>query len=240
MQEYRFTIDKDEISGISLMGVTAQKTSVSGINYIYDGTVYNQGAIDKMVTLSWNDKPSGASIKAEYCFTPFVENAASASKFDLANGNTWIGTNYELGTTSPVLAFEKALQTTHALNKNYILSAQGIYTFKIYDDAGKYKYYMVVIDKTSSKFVQNPTSDSIYNLTTDNTTVTWGSHKVFSLFAQNDETTQPRLFEFLSAFYENDPDFAYYTGTYSNKDNIKELLKYITTISILLLRTQKL
>lgn len=225
MQEYRFTIDKDEISGISLMGVTAQKTSVSGINYIYDGTVYNQGAIDKMVTLSWNDKPSGASIKAEYCFTPFVENVASASKFDLVNGNTWIGTNYELGTTSPVLAFEKALQTTHALNKNYILSAQGIYTFKIYDDAGNYKYYMVVIDKTSSKFVQNPTSDSIYNLTTDNTTVTWGSHKVFSLFAQNDETTQPRLFEFLSAFYENDPDFAYYTGTYSNKDNIKELFK---------------
>lgn len=179
-----FTIDKQPITNLAIKGVTSTSTTTGNINYVFSGTTYNKAVLDKMVTLMYDDKTSGAIITTKYTYTPFVlDESITPSEISTNLGrNLWVATDYRLGKTQSEKTFTKVASMQSNISPDNIFAESGLYAFTLTDEAGNTCKFMFVIDKTLASFVQVPASTSANNLVAEDTTITWGSHKAIKLF----------------------------------------------------------
>ncbi len=210
---YRFTIDRQAISGVTLYAVSTAISSNG--NMIYEFRTNVAGNYERITssitnsnaTLFWDDKASGAGITVTYSYTPFVVDNSAVGEALSSTSNLWFSTRYRLGNT--VGAFDdigKAYSIGSEINANDVISSQGIYVFTLTDEAGNSCKYMFVIDKTEAFFRLSSGSDEQFTTQTsslygEDVDIEIGTHKVVPLFASNDSTSSLRteLYDLIQA-----------------------------------------
>lgn len=204
-----FTIDKEKISGLQIYEVITNSIDNKAVYSIKRDSSLNyvthtlKGVIDSNFTLGWNNKASGAGIKATYKFTPFVklnESRNGSNKLvEQVGPNTYkyILNEYTNGSSSKEIRIEKPLMLSATLNVDNVLTDQGIYEFNLIDEAGNTLSYIVVVDRTEG--VINATYGEEKNpyksgeKVTDYVELEWGTHKAIKLNDINAESTIGRL-----------------------------------------------
>ncbi|MBR1988492.1 MAG: hypothetical protein IKA36_05600 [Clostridia bacterium] len=159
-----FTIDKQPISGIAGKGVTKNEGNYQLSSEFIADFISNTIKNKYGATLTWNDKPSGASITAKYQTISFVSSAEEIRK--IANGkiNTNYQTNNELDGSYGI---NKPINNT--VKEDDVLDTQGIYIFDLIDQAGNTAKYMLILDDTLTFFAvtetdksNSPRSETVY------------------------------------------------------------------------------
>lgn len=200
-RQYYFTIDKQEISGVTARTVSII-SGTSRYNILKDltGVTTNQN-----IVVSWNEKDSGAGTYAYYRFFPIVQNnfyeGEDVSKF-LENYVRFQGLlsylpiNYTLDFTTNNnnwLRYDGNTKNfSSTVNSNYVLSSMGLYIFDIYDEAGNHSVEVYIIDTTSPIFALQ-TGDT-YSLIpssfyiSENSTLYWADYK--SILISNMDTLE--------------------------------------------------
>ncbi|MBR4999127.1 MAG: hypothetical protein IKY10_04520, partial [Clostridia bacterium] len=203
-----------------------QRTSGTSVFYSF-ATDYNSNVIpinssitDGYATIRWNDKDSGASIEANYSFTPFIQNIENPVVTTGTNGKTWITTNYELGKTIVGSDLKRSDLNNYNITNDCILFNQGIYIIQIKDEAGNECLYSFVIDRTENFFnIQSEVVSNKSLIYGSNVNYSVGDYKAFELDLEDAEIN-PILKEYIEkASLNNLKDFQeglYYTGSYSN------------------------
>lgn len=224
-----FTIDRQDISGVQPF-LIEEKFSGSSKFYSFatDKNNYiipiNNSITDSYATIMWNDKASGAEIYASYNYTPFVQKVNDSSEITGNGSETWMTTNYELGTTIEGSSLNRA-SSKFNVGTDCILFNQGIYIMKIWDAAGNLCYYAFVIDRTENYFkIHNEVITNTSVIHGDNVNYSVGDYKVFELKTDNEE-----LNDFISKASSNKlasfKDDLYYKGDYNNINIIKNYFK---------------
>lgn len=235
-----FTIDRTPITGVNAYVV--ERDNTNGVNtYTFksnkDGSavkIFN-AITDSLATLNWNDKASGANIKVTYIYAPFVsssENLANQYKYGT---ETWIYTNYELGSTVGPFEFDKPAGESSALASSNIVFNRGFYVFTLTDEAGNFCKYSFVIDDSEAYFKvweEGEESDAKYMvngflLSGENVTYSVGSHKAIQLGSSIDDAIKP----FVEAFSGNSTAILrendYYMQDGSNYSQLFNLFKNV-------------
>ncbi|MBR2969835.1 MAG: hypothetical protein IKC49_02145 [Clostridia bacterium] len=235
-----FTIDRQDISGIKAFAVKK--------NYAMDGYYYSvslddsnrqeeivSGITDSMATLSWNNKASGATIKAEYTFTPFVKiEKTDDSVKEIQNGNDyWYTTNYVLGDTIGSFDYARAESMSNIKYSTSIIEDQGIYVFTLTDEAGNSCRYMLVIDSTEAYFkIGTDYLTNVSKIYSNSTKIFVSTHKAFKLEYKDitDPTNERKILQDLitKIDMENVSDTNYFTGNGTNFANLKNIFTRYT------------
>ena len=185
---YKFTIDKNAISGFEVTGVSYGLDESDNVIYLKDDPLdlTGQTIISTPFTLDWNPKASGATISAKYSFTALSEKANFTPTLISQNGEEWITNGYETLTTFSNLTYYKTTTTgTDVLNSNSVLKTASIYLFTLTDLAGNTYTYYVILDNSDTKIIQTPEAVSKYNFVPTETTITWGTHKAIEISASS-------------------------------------------------------
>lgn len=150
-----FTIDRQDITGISGYGVFGNNNNFSLSTNAIQGFISNSVTGSYGATLSWNDKPSGAKITATYQTISFVEN--SDEIIEIVDGK--INTNYK---TNNVLdgKYDIYKPIDDVVDEDNVLYAQGIYIFNLVDEAGNEAKYLLILDNTKTYFKVTKTDKS--------------------------------------------------------------------------------
>ena len=218
-----FIVDRESIKGVTAYAVESSLNRQGNVFYRFlkDNNGNNVKLANSITntnaTLWWNDKSSGAEVKAYYTFTPFVKN--NLISVGEVEGNTaWHQTNYSLGSTIGNFDLMRASSISADLETSSILFSSGIYLFTIIDEAGNSCKYMFVIDRSESYFKVKYSEDGVQNyeyltrtskLYTDSVEVEVGSHKVIKL-ERNAQTNNKNeeLFNYINAAVNhNEKDF---------------------------------
>ncbi|MBQ8430346.1 MAG: hypothetical protein IJX26_00155, partial [Clostridia bacterium] len=238
-----FTIDKQDISGIEVLGVSsavignttvynvARDSSNNSIKYT------NKSLINKNFCLWWNNKSSGAEITAKYTFTPILSSGAGSNKITGTENEVnyvWLTTNYKLGKTSTELKIEKPLTQLATVNPEYVLTNQGIYWFTLEDSAGNSVNYMVVIDRTELIVSATSMGNEVLNgeMVAEDVSLEWGTHKAIDLESKElkdlgDNSIWSLMFNIFIKGEEN----SYYKASNSNLNAFKSVVKATSTSS---------
>lgn len=168
---YSITIDKQPINQVKYL---IQNYSE---NYNLDITdaLSSLPILNENFKLSYADKQSGAKIYGEYQAILIIEDNTYEvnSNTNLVNKENeyYLLNGWKTSDVSSKLTFD---DTT-------IFSNQGIYLFHIYDEAGNEFYSYVVLDKTNPVMLFDPSIDNDFNIISEDTTVTFGTHKAIKL-----------------------------------------------------------
>ena len=153
-----FTIDRQSISGVSAYGIEVisignSKAYTFERNNKGSAVALDDGITNKLATLYWNDKKSGADITVSYTFTPIVKNLAEKpTMIQQGTTNKLITTPYSLGNTIGGYYIDKALSLDGDVEYRYVLYNQGIYIFTLTDEAGNSCKYVLIIDNSEAYF----------------------------------------------------------------------------------------
>ncbi len=178
-----FTIDTDEISGITTRTVS-----------FIDGNYQKNSAINFFsnsdVAVEWNEKAASGNITtAQYKFIPITKTTSTFSHAQLLNYyenlSHYIPVNYEITYNGGLIQAAPYSNTVGSLTvpTEKVKSQEGIYLFKISDLAGNVAYHSFVIEKSAPRVLQKTlgeyqTDFSTLNLVSENTTIQWGEYKV--------------------------------------------------------------
>ncbi|MGD9901686.1 MAG: hypothetical protein AB7S44_04050 [Spirochaetales bacterium] len=183
---YRFTIDKDSITGFTVTGVLPSYDEYDNITYLKDTSADLTGdtVINTPFTLNWTSKSSGATITARYSFTSITEEEGFVTPTSpITSGDEeWVANGYQTSTTYNNLTYYRTTTTgTDVLNANSVLKTPSIYVFTLTDQAGNTYNYYNVLDDTKALIIQDPEQASAYNYVPTATTLTWGTHKAIKV-----------------------------------------------------------
>lgn len=206
-KSYGFSIDKEDISDISVNSVTRSSlgtyvksnpilsSDLSGYEYI-DKDLY---VTDSAFTVGWAPKSSGIK---EYVSIYVMDlkrgdDVTSSSLFKQTSGEYWLTNNYYFDTlkSGDSSSYQNSYNLT-TLEANSYFFRPGLYYFFIYDDAGNYSGITVLIDDTLPQIAQGSWSgipeesawQNSYSPTTNpnnfinsDTVLYFGTHKALNL-----------------------------------------------------------
>ncbi|MBQ3494885.1 MAG: hypothetical protein IJA69_05650, partial [Clostridia bacterium] len=115
---------------------------------------------NQAVSLFWNEKDSKAKTYAYYKYIPLVERAAAYTDSELKQfySKYNVPTNYyfDYDPANPLtqINYQNSSTFTEYIPASNILNQNGMYIFRIYDEAGNEKFVSFVIDKTSAPILQ--------------------------------------------------------------------------------------
>jgi len=198
-----FTIDKVGISNLKTALINSQRVKEQYLDS--ENFVLNQS-----FSLEWDEKLSGSKTWCTYKFIPLSTDSnylktspvlPGTEKVVISNGRYL---DYSTTTGSVVILAESPYANTvnskYSVTANSVLAIEGIYIFRIYDQAGNECYYYKFLDKSCPVFLQKD-ENGIYsepkelNIVSNTTTVEWGTHKgiAFGLFNSESWTTYNNL-----------------------------------------------
>lgn len=203
-----FTIDKDDISGLTVHEVNPiyvgskigyMLTKNANLNYV---THTEKAVIDVMFALDWNAKESGAKISATYRYTPFVKNNTTTSGAMIKAGSAssyynYIINEYKLGSTTNPIKFEWVNKGIN-VNADNVMIEQGIYEFALEDQAGNKLNYVMILDQTEAVVLAtygdaNAKGEKAKyvsgQMVADYVEMDWGTHKAIDLAGYGSNTT---------------------------------------------------
>lgn len=227
---YYFTIDTDPIANVDLLGTSKAylgdneiyilKQDDLGKNVSYGNNLF----VNTPFTIWWNDKASGAGVKATYTYTPIIAKASSVDKVEDGR-NLYVYADYTFGITSGKITIEKPSNNISILNSDYVLTKAGIYWFEMEDDAGNKTSYMVIYDNTKAKFIAENEDGPILNgdVSNKDVNIEWGTHKALALGTETAGDIRTIISEIISGNY--DENNKYFSGEKSNLSAIKESIK---------------
>lgn len=187
-----FTIDRQDISGVQPFLIEEKFSGNSKFySFATDKNNYiipiNNSITDSYATINWDDKASGAEIYASYNYTPFVQKLNDSTEITGFGSETWMTTNYELGSTISGSALTRA-SSRFNVGTESILFNQGIYIIKIWDAAGNTCYYAFIIDRTENYFkIHNEVITNTSVIHGDDVNYSVGNYKAFALATENEE-----------------------------------------------------
>jgi hypothetical protein len=187
-----FDIDTEEINGIKVYNVE----TISGSNYYASTLLAQQGTFattNQAISLLWNSKASGAQISASYVRFDLATNnylttlGLGYSYNDYIINNTWVATDYSivLSGTNPETMFTRATNAS-LITSSSVLNLDGLYIFKLEDEAGNIEFYSVLVDTSLPTVLQTTENGVVYskisgiNNVSEATKVFFGSHKAIS------------------------------------------------------------
>lgn len=227
---YYFTIDTDPIANVDLLGTSKAylgnkeiyilKQDGSGNNVSYGSNLF----VNTPFTIWWNDKASGAGVKATYTFTPIISKTSSVEKVEDGK-NLYVYADYTFGITSGKITIEKPSNNISVLNSDYVLTKAGIYWFEMEDDAGNKTAYMVVYDNTKAKFIAENDDGPIStgDVSNKDVAIEWGTHKALALGTETSGDIRTIISNIIGGEY--DKNNKYFSGEKSNLSAIKDSVK---------------
>ena len=144
-----FTIDKQDITGISGYGVFENDNSFSLSKNPIQGFITNTIEDVYGATISWNDKPSGAKVYAKYQTISFVSNPDEIKELLGEEGK--ITTNFKTNNDLDG-SYDIFKPINNLVDEDNVLYPQGIYIFNFIDEAGNEAKYLLILDNTQTYF----------------------------------------------------------------------------------------
>lgn len=192
-----FIIDKDKITGLEVYrtakyyvgkNVNYEVARDSNLNYI---TYTSSPIIDVDFIVDWAKKPSGANINATYQFAPFVKQNSFGSPIE-SGADVYQPNYYKLGEFSNPITIQKHQNLATAIDSNIVLTSQGIYIFKLEDEAGNELTYFVVLDRTEGIINATIGEDGVESgsTVTEDINIAWGTHKAIDIETTNDDVNR--------------------------------------------------
>lgn len=255
MTTYRmFTVDKTPISNV---GLHAKEWLTQGVN----GGIYTNGSIKnttvsaimstnevRKATLWWDDKSSGANIKAKYSYAPFIKDTSITPSISLSNNYSYLTTDYKLGSLVGEFDYTRGSDEIDGyFAESSMFSESGIYMVSLTDDAGNACKYMFIIDNTENYICLSETDDQAINLNNtyissgeshlrDNTVTLKNMYYDIGDYKQiRLNVTEPHSEEFyqvLDAFANNSNYQGYYAQNDTNIERLKGLFSTASHYSI--------
>ena len=216
-----FDIDTESINGIKAYNVE----SVSGSSYYSATLIAEQGTFtttNQPIALLWNSKSSGANITAKYIrFDLAVKNYAGSYNDYILN-DTWLATDFAivLSENNPETLYNGATNAS-LMTPNSVLALDGLYIFKLEDEAGNIAYYSVLVDTSIPTVLQTAEDGLIYNKITginnvsDATKIFFGSHKAIP-FMINDSLISPSSSDLTDLLNEDSSFTEYFQALFNN------------------------
>ena len=184
-----FTIDNQDISGLGFKSVTKNEDS-SFVKRNVINFFTNQNAV-----FEWSEKASGAKTTASFKYIPFksanvTDNPNANSGFNAEStksffeNNNALRTGYTLNYTNGTLADTTYTNTNGNLivSDTSVLSREGLYIFKVVDEAGNEAYSYFVLENFTPIILQkiNGTYEPIrpYNVISSDAEIQWGRYKL--------------------------------------------------------------
>ena len=217
-----FDIDTESINGIKVYNVE----SVSGSSYYSATLIAEQGTFtttNKAISLLWNQKASGAKITAKYVRFDLANRNYSDSYNSYKLNDTWLATDFAivLSDTNPETLYNSA-NNVSLITSNSVLALDGLYIFKLEDEAGNIAYYSVLVDASIPTVLQKTAEGGeIYNKITGinnvsgNTEIFFGSHKAIP-FVINDQLIKSSSTDLIDYLSNEESSFAEYFGALFN------------------------
>lgn len=196
-QSVQIIIDKNNISNVKVN--TVDKNDGGSEYYKTTSEIAKTNGLyvtNKPFTLSWQPKLSGAKSYCYHLFMPLRQTDEALSLFRQSNNDYWLTNGYEFG---EVIKNDET-KFENSWNKDYVgdnyLSANGLYAFIIYDDAGNYTTELVLLDNSPSGIMQGyfegevgnspwinsfDTINNAENYVQQDTTLYFGTHKALPL-----------------------------------------------------------
>ncbi len=154
-----FTIDTNEISGIS-----ARNVSVSTSTTYKLGNNLSSYNTNQPVVFSWNEKASGASTYGFVKYIPIVainyysSQTSSATISQLLDywvqqGVIPVSYKFNISGASSWTEYKNSLAFTSTIDATYVKSSAGFYILEVYDQAGNSSFEIYLIDDTSPLFL---------------------------------------------------------------------------------------
>lgn len=187
-----FTVDKTDISGVAMYAVKTTIGNAGG--KIYSIQANDQGeymqisAISNgLATISWDDKLSGANVRANYYFTPIIKsNSKSVEVINTTASSTWFTNRYILGSETGPFYIDKPENLEYTLAASNVVKNNGIYLFVLTDEAGNSCKFMFVCDGSEQYFkIGNNFYSQQSVVFADNATVEFATHKAIELYKQD-------------------------------------------------------
>ena len=194
-RQYYFTIDKQDIDGITARNVSLISGSTNyDILQNLEGVSTNQDFI-----ISWNEKNSTAPTYAYYRYFPLIESnyypeseeEISTLLYQFLNlrSSDFLPINYTLDLDEENSAWIRYVQNTDGQNlttgSQNVLTAAGLYLFDFYDAAGNHTYQIFIKDNTNPIFALQ--TGSTYSLIpssyfiSETSTLYWGDYKAIQI-----------------------------------------------------------
>jgi hypothetical protein len=188
-----FDIDTEAISGIKVYNTDIRPEG----SLYYNATLLAQqgtfATTKEAIALLWNQKASGAKITAKYVRFDLVDNNYKNTKgYEADDDNiykindTWLAADYAivLSETNPETIYNSAPNAA-SITASSVLTLDGLYIFKLQDEAGNVAFYSVLVD-TSIPTVLQSGNGIVYkkitgiNNVSEETEVFFGSHKAIA------------------------------------------------------------
>lgn len=190
------TTDRVSISNIQTALLNSQRIKTAMLSS--DDIIINQS-----FSVQWDEKLSGSKTWATYKFIPtntsgdYLLNYPIITDGDItgiSNGKylQYSTTSSGSGTILAQTPYSNTVASSYAVSANSVLSIEGLYLFRIYDQAGNEAYYYMILDKSAPIFLQkektadNPelfeyVTPKALNVVSNSTIVEWGTHKAIAL-----------------------------------------------------------
>lgn len=183
-----FTIDKNAIENIQTF--TAVEINNSGF---YQNTNTINFFTNQAVSVLWNEKASGVKTHAYYKYIPLVssnelfDDATLKQYYDQTGEKYNIPTSYYFDYDNLVGELTGTKYNNSASYVEYIpslniLSQNGMYIFRIYDEAGNEAYMSFIIDNTAAPILQMVDGKYVdtndLNIVSNDVTIHFGQNRV--------------------------------------------------------------
>ena len=154
-----FTIDTNEISGVTARNVTYSSSTTYRINDSISS--YNT---NRPLIFSWNEKASGAATYGYVKYIPLNEinyyssqtNSATVSQlldYWIAQGSLPVSYKLDLNQASSWTEYRNSASFNSTIDVTYVKSNSGFYILELYDQAGNSTFEIYMLDNTSPIFV---------------------------------------------------------------------------------------
>lgn len=154
-----FTIDTNEISGVTARNVTYSSSTTYRINDSISS--YNT---NRPLIFSWNEKASGATTYGYVKYIPMSAinyyssqtNSATVSQlldYWIEQGSLPVSYKVDLNQASSWTEYRNSASFSSTIDATYVKSNAGFYILEVYDQAGNSAFEIYMIDDTSPIFV---------------------------------------------------------------------------------------
>ena len=226
-----FTVDRTEILGVSMYAVKTATGATGSLVYSIQtdeqGEYAQISAItDGLATIAWDDKLSGANVRANYYFTPIIkDDSQRIEALNNTSSSIWFINKYKLGNQTGPFYIDKPENLDYTLDASNIVKNNGVYLFVLTDEAGNSCKFMFVCDSTEQYFLINEEYYSQESVVfASDIDVEFGTHKAIKLFDEN-KLNKTETEKIVELFVENSADNRLKENGYyiNNKNNIYDL-----------------
>ena len=235
-----FTIDTNEISGITARYVTSDY-----------GRMIKQGEVqfftNQPFVLEWNEKLAfGNLTECYYKFFPITTDLTSFTSSELENyyaQGKFVPVKYQIEYSPDQniskIPYSNTISSSNVSAEN-VLTEQGLYIFKINDQAGNEKYKAVVLDYSKPIVLQKITETgnfitdfSALNIVAEDTLMQWGKFKVLKFSNLNISNYKTSTWEPNNTLIPQiDSYLKYILSNFANSNMLTQENSWFKTISI--------